>query len=77
MPRFKAETRRWSGEDCIPTGTVGTRYPFWGYRIARSGLGPGAKARHRLRQRLRRAHDLPQEALERSLADYRGMWMTL
>ena len=49
---------------------------FLGYRVARSGLMPGAKARRRLRQRLRRAHDLPYDALVRSLAAYRGVWMT-
>ena len=25
VPRCMTATRRWSGEDCIPTGTVGTR----------------------------------------------------
>jgi RNA-directed DNA polymerase len=50
---------------------------FLGYRISRAGLAPGPKAKRRLARRLRAAHDLPHAALVRSLAAYRGVWMTL
>lgn len=50
---------------------------FLGFRVSRAGIGPGPKARRRLRHRLRHADELGPERLVRSLRAYRGMWLAL
>ncbi len=50
---------------------------FLGYRVSRSGLLPGPKAKRRLRQRLRQADALGAERLTRGLRAYRGVLLTL
>ncbi len=58
---------------------VSNRRPavFLGFRLSRAGIGPGPKARARLRQRLRRITGGDGEHLARSLQAYRGMWRAL
>jgi RNA-directed DNA polymerase len=46
---------------------------FLGFRVSRAGVGPGPKALHRLRRRLRAADDLDPEQLARSLQAFRGI----
>ena len=50
---------------------------FLGFRLSRAGIGPGPKALHRLRRRLRQADRLDPDALARSLSAFRGMWSAL
>jgi hypothetical protein len=50
---------------------------FLGFRLSRAGVGPGPKARKRLRRRLRNATGRDSEHLARSLQAYRGMWRAL
>jgi hypothetical protein len=50
---------------------------FLGFRLSRAGVGPGPKARKRLRRRLRNALDRDSDHLARSLRAYRGMWRAL
>lgn len=50
---------------------------FLGYRVSRSGLLPGPKAKRRLRQRLRQVDALGVERLARGLRAYRGVLLTL
>ena len=57
-----------------PTAQPGT---FLGYRVSRSGLLPGPKAKRRLRQRLRQIDALGPERLARGLRAYRGVLLTL
>jgi RNA-directed DNA polymerase len=57
-----------------PTAQPGT---FLGYRVSRSGLLPGPKAKRRLRQRLRQVDALGLERLARGLRAYRGVLLTL
>ena len=50
---------------------------FLGYRVSRSGLLPGPKAKRRLKQRLRQVDALGTERLARGLRAYRGVLLTL
>lgn len=50
---------------------------FVGFRVSRGGIGPGPKARRRLRWRLRRGDAVDPEHLARSLRAFRGMWGAL
>jgi hypothetical protein len=50
---------------------------FLGFRVSRSGLAPGPKAKRRLKQRLRRTEDLGTAALVRGLRAYRGMMLSI
>ena len=48
---------------------------YLGYRISRAGARPGLDMMRRMRQRVGEALLADEEAAERSLASYRGMWM--
>lgn len=50
---------------------------FLGYRVSRSGLLPGPKAKRRLRQRLRQVDALGPDRLARGLRAYRGVLLTM
>ncbi len=50
---------------------------FLGFRVSRSGLLPGPKAKRRLRQRLQNADALGVDRLARSLQAYRGVLLTI
>lgn len=50
---------------------------YLGFRVSRAGLALGPKAKRRLKQRLRDAHDLDPEALTRSLKALKGLALTL
>lgn len=50
---------------------------FVGFRVSRAGIGPGPKARRRLRWRLRQADAFDPEHLARSLRAFRGIWGAL
>jgi len=48
---------------------------FVGYRISRAGTAPGPKVKRRLKKRLRAAAERGPDALARSLASYRGVFL--
>ena len=48
-----------------------------GFRVSRSGVSPGPKAKRRLKRRLRNAESMGIERLVRSLRAYRGMMLSL
>jgi retron-type reverse transcriptase len=50
---------------------------FLGFRVSRSGLGPGPKALRRLRRRVQQTDNLDPDHLARSLLAFRGMWGAL
>lgn len=50
---------------------------FLGFRVSRSGLLPGPKAKRRLRRRLQNAEVLGVDRLARSLQAYRGVLLTI
>jgi hypothetical protein len=50
---------------------------YLGFRVSRSGLLPGPKAKRRLKQRLRDAEALGTDRLVRSLRAYRGVLLTI
>ncbi len=56
-----------------------TRSPstFLGFRISRSGIAPGPKAKRRLKQRLRQADAMGGDRLARTLESYRGLLLSL
>ncbi len=57
-----------------PTAQAST---YLGFRVSRSGLLPGPKAKRRLKQRLRNAEAMGIERLVRSLRAYRGVLLTI
>ncbi|MCP4657709.1 MAG: hypothetical protein GY856_20065 [bacterium] len=57
-----------------PTSQPGT---YLGFRVSRSGVLPGPKAKRRLKRRLREADSLGIDRLARSLCSYRGMLMSI
>ncbi len=50
---------------------------FLGYRVSRAGLAPGPKMKKRMKRRLREELWNDPDKLTRSLAAWRGSWMTL
>ncbi len=46
---------------------------FLGYRVSPAGIGPSRKLRRRMASRLRHAARRGPDALERTLASYRGL----
>lgn len=50
---------------------------YLGFRISRSGLAPGPKAKRRLKQRLRDVDSIGTHRLVRSLRSYQGVWSTI